>query len=238
MSIQVVHYQANFDGIRIALVKHLLDLLRPILPGAALSYRNMTSASQWLHFHENLCHPIPDILIVYPFWLARLAGDRFSNFADQLFTGLVHAHHWISRIIWKMADLQYILHCRYECCVSFWRNFPVVTEVRLKFIFFKILCTVMCETEGARFSSTALSASNLTVHRPRPSGASEHTKAINLASKEPSKVTSRGSFSLSLRVNAPSSPSPTNRFFKCSIVRDATAATVQPGPLGHGITQQ
>ncbi len=40
---------------------------------------------------------------------------------------------------------------------------------------------------------------SLIVHRRRPSGASEQAKAINRASKAPSKVTSRGGVSRGLR---------------------------------------
>jgi hypothetical protein len=128
--------QAYFDGIRVALIKHLLDLQRPILPGAALSYPDMTSAGQRLYFHENFGDPTSDILIIYPFGLSRFAGDRLNNLANQLFTGLVHAHHRKSGGVWKMINLKHILHCRYERGVPFWGDFPVFAEVRFKFSFF------------------------------------------------------------------------------------------------------
>lgn len=67
--------------------------------------------------------------------------------------------------------------------------------------------------------------------------ASEQAKAINRASKAPSKRTPRGGFSLGLRMRAASKPSSTKRFFKCSTVRlvmpraDAMSATFQAGPF-------
>jgi len=49
--------------------------------------------------------------------------------------------------------------------------------MRLKFIFFKVLQTVIGETLGTIFSSTIFSANSRTVHRFRPSGASEQARA-------------------------------------------------------------
>ena len=172
VSVQIIHNQPNFDGIRVTLVKHLLDLLRQVFPGSVLSHRDMAPTGQGLHFHENFDHPISDVLIVHPQRLSRLAGDRLMDFADQLLAGLVHANYRIIGIILQVINLQNIFHRRYKGCAPFRRNFPVFAEVRLKFIFFNTLCTVMCETEDAKLSSTALSASSLTVQRWCPSGAS------------------------------------------------------------------
>ncbi len=94
----------------------------------------------------------------------------------------------------------------------------------------------MWETEGAKLSSTALSARSLTVHRAWPSGASEQAKAVKRASNSPSKTTVRGGISPFLRSRAALIPSSTKRFFTCSMVREvtpsasATPATVHAGP--------
>lgn len=94
----------------------------------------------------------------------------------------------------------------------------------------------MCETDDAKLSSTTLSASNLTVHRRYPAGASEQAKAISRASNAPSNIISRGGLTRDLRTRAASIPSSTKRFFKCSMVRlvipsaAATSATLQAGP--------
>ena len=124
------------------------------------------------------------------------------DFADQLFAGLIHAHHRVIRVVRQVIDLQNILHRRYKGGAPLWRNFPVFAEVRFKFVFFKMRCTVMCETDAANLSSTALSASNLTVQRWYPSGVSEQASAISRASNAPSKTTSRGGFTLGLRSSA------------------------------------
>ncbi len=136
-----------------------------------------------------------------------------------------------------MIHFQHIFHRRYKGRTPLWRDFPVFPEIRFIFVFFSTRCTVMWETVGAKSSSTALSASNRTVHRRYPGGASEQARAINRASKAPSKMTSRGGFSLGLRTSAASNPSSTKRFFTCSTVRlvipraAATSATFHPGPF-------
>ena len=194
---------------------------------------------QRFNFHKYLRHTISHIFIIKPCRLTRLAWNWCANFTDQLLAGFIHAYHRIFRIIWQMVHLQNILHRRYKGSAPFRWDFPVFFEVRFTFIFFNTRCTVMCETDGARLSSTTLSASNLTVHRRYPDGASEQAKAISRASNAPSKTTSRGGFTRGLRTRAASSPSSTNRFFKCSMVRlvipraAATSATFQAGPFGE-----
>jgi len=101
-----------------------------------------------------------------------------------------------------MIDLKNIFHMSYERGAPLRRDFPVLPEMRLKFVFFSRRCTVICETFGAKFNSTAFSASNRTVHRRRPSGVSEQAKAISRASNAPSKVTWRGGFSGCFRSSA------------------------------------
>jgi hypothetical protein len=73
-----------------------------------------------------------------------------------------------------MVHFQNILHCRYKGRALFGRYFPIFPDVTL--------CTFMCDADDANFSSTALSAKSLTVHRTRPSGVDEHASAISLAS--------------------------------------------------------
>lgn len=196
MGIQVIDHQPNFDCLGIALIKHLLDLFRPILLGAAFRYRHMSPAGQRFNFHEYFRHTISYIFIVNARRLTRFTRNWLANFANQLLAGFIHADDGIIRIIRRIIHLQHIFHCRYKCRAPLRRNFPVLPEVRFIFVFFRTRCTVMCETDGARLSSTTLSASNRTVHRRYPGGASEQAKAINRASKAPSKRTSRGGFSL------------------------------------------
>lgn len=78
---------------------------------------------------------------------------------------------------------------------------------------FKVLHTVIGETLGTIFNSIIFSARSRTVHRLRPSGASEHAKAISWASNSPPNWISRGDVDRSLRSMAAERPSSTNLFF-------------------------
>jgi hypothetical protein len=70
----------------------------------------MSLARQWFHFHKNFRHPIPNILVVFTSWLPRLAWDRITNFANQLFARFIHAHHRKGRIVRQVVYLQNILY--------------------------------------------------------------------------------------------------------------------------------
>ena len=135
-----------------------------------------------------------------------------------------------------MIDSDDIFHIGYERGAPLRRDFPILPEVRLKFVFLSMRCIVICETLWARCSSTAFSARIRTVQRRRPSGDSEQAKAITRASKAPSKISSRDGFSGCLRTNAAANPSSTKRFLRCSMVRGVTpmasavSATVHAGP--------
>ena len=198
MGIQIVHNQSYLDRIRIAFIEHLLDLQRPIFSGAMFRDGNMSFAAEWLDFHKYFRHAVSDVFIVNALRLPRFAWYRLPDFTDHLLAGFIHADNRVVRIIRQMIHLQNILHVGYKRRTSFWGDFPVFAEVRLKFVFFKTRCTVMCDTDSAKLSSTALSARSLTVQRLCPSGTSEQAKAISLASNAPSNLTSRGGFSLVL----------------------------------------
>jgi len=233
MSIQIIHHQAHLDCSRIAIIKHLFDLPRPILSGASFGNLHVSLPSQRLHFHKYFRNSISDVFVIHACRATRGTWYRLANFADQLLARLIHAHHRIFRIIRQVIDLQNILHRGYKGCAPLGRNFPVFAEVRFKFIFFKTRCTVMCDADGAMLSSTIFSASSLTVHRRCPSGASEQASAISLASNAPSNLTSLGGFSLGFRSSATSSPSSTKRFLRCSIVRLVTPSAVAVSPTVH-----
>src|ERR1039458_1451371 len=120
-----------------------------------------------------------------------------------------------------MIHIEHIFHARDKSGTAIGWNLPVFAQVRLKFVFFRARWTLIVETFGAIFSSTTFSASKRTVHRARPSGAGEHAKAVNRASKAPSKEI-LGGLARGLRCNAASIPSSTKRSLRCSMVRAVT----------------
>src|SRR5277367_5635476 len=134
-----------------------------------------------------------------------------------------------------MVNIEDIFHTHHKGGAAIGRNLPVFAQVRLKFVFLRARWTLMVETLGAICSSTTFSASRRTVHRVRPAGAGEQAKAVNRASKAPSKV-SLGGLVRGLRSKAASIPSSTKRSLRCSMVRvvtpnaSATSATFQGLP--------
>jgi hypothetical protein len=214
VGVQSVHNQTLLDRIRIALVEQLLDPHRPILSGATRSHRCMSFDGQWSYFHKYFIYPVSDVFVVNASWLSRCIWYRLADSTDYLFARFVHAQYRVARIKRQMINFQDILHAGNKSRTPFGRVFPILAEVRFKFGFFKTRGTVICDTDAANLKSKALSATSLTIQRPHPFWVSEQANAINLASKAPSDVTSRGGFFLGLRSNAISSPSSMKRLFE------------------------
>ena len=176
--VQVIQDQAHSDGVRIALIEHALDPPGPFFSRSTIKGRHMSLACQRFHFEKDLGNPIADIFMVDqrgPSWCTSHGGLDLS---DELFIGFIHTDQRIVGVIRQLINMDNIFHVSYERGAPFRRDFPVLPEMRLKFVFFSMRCTVICETLGAKSNSTAFSASNRTVHRRRPSGVSEQAKAI------------------------------------------------------------
>src|ERR1035441_4394349 len=124
--------------------------------------------------------------------MSRGRRDGGEHFAHQLLVGLVHADERELWVVGCVVNIEHIFHAHDKSSAAIGRDLPVFAQVRLKLVFFSDLCTLMVETLGAIFSSTTISASRPTVPRARPAGAGEHAKAVNRASKAPSKVSFRG----------------------------------------------
>ena len=173
MSIQIIHHQDNFFSIRITLVQHVFDIFCPVNLGSSFSYGDISYTGKRLNIKKYLCHAISHIFIIHEYRMPGSRRNRRRNLADQLLAGFVQAYHWTPGIIWPMIDFQDIFHPSYEFGVLIRRNFPVFAPVRLKFIFFRVLQTVIADTAGTICKSTNFSANKRTVHLACPSGASE-----------------------------------------------------------------
>src|SRR5271157_3212275 len=236
--IQIVHYQAHPHCLWVSFGEHALDPQRPVFPGSMLSGLHVALARQWFHFKENLGNTIADVFGVHPFRSSGRASYRLVHFPNELLTAFVHTDLRIIGVVRQMIDSDDIFHVCYERGAPLGRDFPILPEVRLKFVFLSMRCTVMWETLWARCNSMAFSARSRTVQRRRPPGDSEHAKAISRASKAPSKITSRDGCSGCLRSSATANPSSTKRFLRCSMVRGVTpmasavSTTVHAGPCG------
>lgn len=99
----------------------------------------LSLAPQRLYFHKDLNNSVSDIFIANAFHLFRLAWNWLSNFANQLLARFIRTDNRIVGVLRQMANLQNILHVGYKCRVSFWSDFPVLSEARLTFVFFNPL---------------------------------------------------------------------------------------------------
>jgi len=135
VGVQIINNQAHLACVRIAFIEHLFDLHRLTLSGAMFGDCYMSFAGQWFHFHKDLRHPVSDVFVVNAFRLSRCARYRLTDFADHLLARFIHAHHRIVRIIRHVINFQNILHVGYRGRTPFGRDFPVLAEVRLTFVF-------------------------------------------------------------------------------------------------------
>ncbi len=208
----------------------------PVNLGPTFRDFHLSLSAKCFYFYKYICHAFSNILIIDKNRLSGNSRNWLLYFSDQLNARFVHAQHRKFRVVWTGVYFKNILHCCYKVCILVGRYLPVFALVRLKFIFFKVLQTVIGETLGTIFSSTIFSARSRTVHRLRPSGASEHANAISWASNSPPNWISLGGVSRSFRSIAPEMPSSTNLFFKCSRLRaviptaSATFSTNHLGP--------
>ena len=64
-----------------------------------------------------------------------------------------------------LMDLQHIFHIGYERRVLLRGDYPILLDVRLKFVFFKVRAIVLGLAAGTMSSSTTLPANNFNVQR-------------------------------------------------------------------------
>ena len=111
---------------------------------------------------------------VFTFQPSRLCWDAL--FLNQLLVCLVQADHRARRIVRTLIYIQNILHPRYKLRPWFW-DAPFLLLPRLKFIFFRGSITAVSEILSTTPRHTCSSAISRSVHRSRPSGASEQAMA-------------------------------------------------------------
>jgi len=235
MSIEIVHDEDHLFSVPIPLFKHFPDEVCPVNLGPTLGNFYISLPSERFNLHKYVGNSIANIFVVHKNRMTWRCRNRLLHFPDQLHARFVHTHHRKSGIIRARINFKNIFHRCYKACVLVRRDFPILALVRFKFIFFKVLHTVIGETLGTIFSSTIFSAKSRTVHRLLPSGACEQAKAKSFASKSPPNWISRGGVCRSLRSMAAERPCSTNRFFKCSRLREViprASATLSTNHLG------
>ncbi|MDO8688798.1 MAG: hypothetical protein Q7R39_02085, partial [Dehalococcoidia bacterium] len=140
--VQVIHDQAYADGIGVAFVEHAFDPPRPVFCSSVFGGCHTAFAGQWFYFDKDLGNAIADVLMVHTCRSSRRASYRFVHFSDKLFAAFIHTDHRIVDVVRQLVDGKDVFHIGYERGVPVRRDFPVLPEMRLKFVFFSVRCTV------------------------------------------------------------------------------------------------
>src|SRR6202011_5945779 len=182
------------------------------------------------------CHAIARVFVIVTRLASGLCRNRFARFDDQLLRGFVEAHDGALGITRPLIDLQHVFHVGDKGCAGVGRNDPLLLQMRLESVFFRVRPIVLSLARSTMCSSTTLSSSRRRLHLACPSGAGPHASVINFASATPSKIRGRAEFGLYLRVSTAWNPSSTNcrrvRRMLAMLVSSASAIrlSLQPSP--------
>src|ERR1700722_13503389 len=169
-------------------VRQLLENAREVRGGALVGDLDMPPALQRREQHEQVGRAIPPVLIIVSRDMPGLCLDRRARLRDQLFRGLIQAHHGTVRIVWPMIHLQHIFHVRHERSVGFGRDDELLVQMLYDNFFFSVSPIVLSLARVTMPRSTSWSSSSTNVHRVRPLGGGERVRAISFASASPSKM--------------------------------------------------
>src|SRR5215510_11526337 len=99
MSVEIVADQPEPCGIRVTVIKEILDLMGPVDRGALRLDVNSPPARQGLSEQKHVGRAHPFVLIIIAQWLPRLRWQGLTGFLDQLYGLFVHVDHRVLGII-------------------------------------------------------------------------------------------------------------------------------------------
>src|SRR5512144_238298 len=108
----------------------MLDLVRPVDPGAPWSGADAPPARQGLDPAEDRARPTAQVLGVLPAVATRGGGDGFTSVPEELVGLLVHAHHRRLRVTGAGVDAEDVLHPGDELCVGLGWDGPALLQMR------------------------------------------------------------------------------------------------------------
>ena len=170
MGIKVIHYKNGFFHFWVHDINKAFYFFCPGNCSPVLPDTDMMLPSKRFYESKDAACTITDIFGIYFPVIARAHWQRFPCLSQQLVWFFIHADdrmHWVIR---EFIDIENIFHTCYEFCILFWRDAPIVIEVRSKFIFFNTLRIVSLLT-GVSSSIRAFSSRSRSVLRECPSGA-------------------------------------------------------------------
>lgn len=109
MGMEVVLHQANVLGVWIHLINQPAHDFGVVPHGTVLSHLNVPPLGQRLHHHEQIASPLAFILVIDPFRLAWLHGDRRVDIRMQRHRLFIQADHGVLRIVRCRREIEHIL---------------------------------------------------------------------------------------------------------------------------------
>ena len=142
-------------------------------PGVGQLYYSL--AGQRFKRDEQVYHTAAAVCIILSPWTSGF--QRNPPLLNKLPVRLIQADHRAQRIIRTLIYIQNVLHPRCKLRPWFW-DAPLLFLPRLKFVFFSVSMTAVSKMLSTTPSRTSSSAVRCSVHRSRPSGASEQAMAM------------------------------------------------------------
>lgn len=135
MGIKVIHYKNDFFHFWVHDINKVFYFFCPVNCSPVLPDTDMMLPSKRFYESKDAACTITDIFGIYFPVISRAHWQRFPCLSQQLVWFFIHADdrtHWVIR---EFIDIENIFHTCYEFCILFWRDAPIVIEVRSKFIF-------------------------------------------------------------------------------------------------------
>src|SRR5512144_2334 len=138
----------------------MLDLVRPVDPGAPWSGADAPPARQGLDPAEDRARPTAQVLGVLPAVATRGGGDGFTSVPEELVGLLVHAHHRRLRVTGAGVDFEDVFHPGDELCVGLGWAGPALLQMRTQRPRFKTFPMVEWSRSGRSSVSATCFSSN------------------------------------------------------------------------------
>jgi hypothetical protein len=142
VGVEVIHDQNHSLGLRIPVVKKILDEPGKVLASPLLRDLDLTPTCQGLKGSKQGGDAVAAILAVIALDGSGFGGDRQPDFFVQLLGALVHADYRPGRVIRTPIDLQDIFHPAHKLGIVLGRDAPALLQVGLDLVFFSTLRTV------------------------------------------------------------------------------------------------
>jgi len=114
--------------------------------------------------YEQIGHTIARVFVIVTHLASGFGGNRFARFHNQLLGGFVEAHDGALGIARSVIDLQHVFHAGDKGRAGVGRNDPLLLQMRLENVFFRVRPMVLSLARSTICSSTTFSSSRRKVH--------------------------------------------------------------------------